>query len=196
LKTSEHTARDDIAAESSRAEAHDQTVIPVIEEALQVGKRRVETESGVRIHKKVQEREQLVDQPLTREEVDVERVSVNREIERPVGVRYEGDTMIIPIIEEVLVVEKRLILTEELRVTRRRTEFRAPQRVVLRRELASVERIEKPSLEEPSFEQPQFQASSHTQSSGEQSSADSLLERKRRQQEDLRRGLSPPVNRE
>jgi len=52
--------------------------------------------------------------------------------------RYEGDTMIIPILEEVLVVEKRLLLREEIRITRRQSVVRDPQEYILRREEATV----------------------------------------------------------
>src|SRR5690606_31687528 len=58
-----------------------------------------------------------------------------------VAIRYEGDTMIVPVLEEVLVMQKRLLLEEEVRITRRRSEHRAPQRVMLREEHAEVERF-------------------------------------------------------
>ena len=130
-----------------RAPAHDQvstdtTVIPGMREQLDARTRRVETQSGVSVSKTVDEREEVSDEPLSKEEVEVERVAVNVPVDAPSGVRYEGDTMIIPIFEEVAVVEKRLMLKEEIRVTRRREGFRAPQRAILRREVANVERIE------------------------------------------------------
>jgi uncharacterized protein (TIGR02271 family) len=117
-------------------------VVPVLEESLEVGKRAVET-GRVRISKTVREREEVIDQPLMQEEVDVQRVPVNRVVDGPVPVRYEGETMIIPLLEEELVVvEKRLVLREELHVTRRRTEVRKPKTVTLRTEEATVERID------------------------------------------------------
>jgi stress response protein YsnF len=61
-------------------------------------------------------------------------------VDEPVPTRTEGETTIIPVMEEVLVVEKRLRLKEELHVTRRRTEHRDPQRVTLRSERVEVER--------------------------------------------------------
>lgn len=118
------------------------TVIPVLEERLAVGTRRREIEAGVRIRKTVQAREERVDEPLRLEEVEVERVAVDRRIDAPVAQRYEGDTLIVPVMEEVLFVEKRLVLKEEIRITRRERAVRAPQRVELRREHATVERIE------------------------------------------------------
>ena len=55
--------------------------------------------------------------------------------------RQEGDTLIVPVLEEVLVVEKRLLLKEEVRITRTRTEVHSPQAVTLRSEEAVIEEI-------------------------------------------------------
>ena len=107
---------------------------------MEVGKRTVET-GTVRIKKVVREREEVVDVPLLREEVHVERVPINRIIKGPVEARQEGETWVLPLVEEVLVVEKRLMLKEEVRVTRRQIEERRPQRVTLRTEDAEVERV-------------------------------------------------------
>jgi uncharacterized protein (TIGR02271 family) len=114
-------------------------VVPVIQETLEVHPSPVER-GRVRIRKIVHEREEIVDPPLLHDEVVVERVPVNRVIEAPIAVRSEGDTLVIPLLEEVLVVEKRLLLKEEVRVTKRRAETHRPQRVTLRREEAVVER--------------------------------------------------------
>jgi stress response protein YsnF len=62
--------------------------------------------------------------------------------EAPVPVRQEGLTTIITLLEEVVVVEKRLRATEEVRITRRRTVRQASQHVTLRREEAVVERLD------------------------------------------------------
>jgi uncharacterized protein (TIGR02271 family) len=115
-------------------------VIPLVEERARVDKRRVVT-GGVRVRKRVREREEVVDEPLTRVRVDVEHRPVNIWVHTPPPVRTEGDTTVIPLLEEVLVVQRRLRVTEEVRITRRRESFRAPQRVVLRREEAEVERL-------------------------------------------------------
>src|SRR4051812_26352034 len=163
----------------------EQTVIPVMEERLDVHKRRIETDSGVRVAKTVEARNETVDVPLVKEDVEVERMAVNRPVDAPVAVRHEGDTMIIPIVEEVLFVEKRLMLKEEIRVTRRRQQVREPQRVTLRSEHASVARIGHDAALQTRDQR--IAATDQTSSSG--SDAD-LLEEKRRQDEQLRRGLS------
>src|SRR6478672_4975335 len=54
-----------------------QLALPVIEEALQVGKRVVDRGSGVRIRKTVSEREQVIDEPLLRDELTVEHVPID-----------------------------------------------------------------------------------------------------------------------
>ena len=101
--------------------------VPVIEETLRVDKRQVTT-GVVRLGKTVEERTETVDEPLFRDEVQVERRAANRVVSasQPPVVREEGDVLVIPVLEEVLVVEKRLMLKEELLVRRNRTEFRAP----------------------------------------------------------------------
>jgi uncharacterized protein (TIGR02271 family) len=116
-------------------------VVPVVEEELEVGKRTVET-GGVRVRKVVREREETVSMPLAREEVEVRRVAVNRVVDGDVDVRYEGDVMIVPVVEEVLVVEKRRMLREELHITRRRHVETRTQRIPLRGEEATIERLQ------------------------------------------------------
>ena len=125
----------------SSGEEGERYVLPVLEETVSVQKRRVER-GKVRVRKTVSEHEGLIDEPLFSERVEVERVAVNEFVDRAPPVREEGDVTIIPLLEEVLVVEKRLLLKEEVRVTKNRTERREPQRVTLRREEAVVERLE------------------------------------------------------
>ena len=62
------------------------------------------------------------------EEVEVERVAIDRWVDQMAEVREEGEVTIIPVHAEVLVVEKRLKLVEEIHVRRRRTEERAARR--------------------------------------------------------------------
>jgi len=123
-------------------------VIPIVEEILEVRQRRVET-GRVRITKIVHEREEEVNVPRVREEVTIERVTLNRMVDAPVSTRQEGDILIIPLLEEVVVTEKRLMVKEELRITKRRIEEPASQQVMLRREEVVVERLD------PSEQQPQ-----------------------------------------
>jgi uncharacterized protein (TIGR02271 family) len=120
--------------------AEQSLVIPVMVEDLDVQKDKKEA-GRVRIRKVVREREELVDEPLLREEVIIERVPINRFVEAAIPLRSEGDTVIISLLEEVPVVEKRLMLKEELRITVRRVEAHKPTSVTLRSEEVTVERI-------------------------------------------------------
>jgi uncharacterized protein (TIGR02271 family) len=115
-------------------------VLPVVAEKLDVQKRRIET-GGVRVRKIVHEREEIIDEPLIREEVHVKTVPINRVVEGPIPVRHVGNTMIISLLEEVLVVEKRLMLKEEIHITKDEVETYKPQRVTLRTEEAAIERV-------------------------------------------------------
>ncbi|MBC6606555.1 YsnF/AvaK domain-containing protein [Hymenobacter sp. BT188] len=111
-----------------------------MEEQLQIGKDVVET-GRIRVSKTVHEEQQVVDVPIIQEEVNVKRVAINQYVATPPAVRYEGDTMIMPILREVLVVEKRLLLVEEVRITKHQTETRAPQQVTLRKEEIYLQRV-------------------------------------------------------
>jgi uncharacterized protein (TIGR02271 family) len=103
-------------------------VVPVLVEELEVQKRLVET-GKVRITKEVQERETLVDEPLFHDKVAITRVPIQRVVDGPVPVREENGTTIISIVEEVLVVEKRLMLQEEIHIRKQRIETHQPQRI-------------------------------------------------------------------
>ena len=119
----------------------DREVIPLVEERAVILKRKKLT-GGLRVRTVVRESEKVIDQPLTTEEIEVERVPLSRWVEAPIPIRQEGETTIITLLEEVAVVEKRLRATEEVRITRRRTTRQAAQHVTLRREEAVVERLD------------------------------------------------------
>jgi len=116
-------------------------VIPVVEEILELAKERVET-GKVRITKSVQSRQVVVDDPLNRERVSVEHVPINQVVTGDVPqVREEGDVTVIPILEERVVTHKELVLVEEVRIRRDRSQYHEPQSVTLRKEVVTVERL-------------------------------------------------------
>jgi stress response protein YsnF len=118
-----------------------EVTIPVLEETARVDKREVET--GVtKVSIKVIESEQVVEQPLRKEKVEVRHVMINRFIDAPVPVRTEGDVTIIPVIEEVLVVEKKLRLREEVHIRRCSETVTHSQKEKLRKEEAVVEQAD------------------------------------------------------
>ena len=115
-------------------------IIPLAEEEVRIDKRAVTT-GKVRVRTTVDVETELAKATLDGEAVEVTRVPVDRVVSQAPGIRTENDVTIIPILEEVLVVEKRLVLKEELHVRKRTTsqEFEAP--VQLRKQSAVVERI-------------------------------------------------------
>lgn len=114
--------------------------IPVIEEQVRVDKQVVET-GQVNINKRVSQEEVIVDVPYVQEEINVERVPVNRYIDSPPpAIRHDGDTTIIPVLKEVVV--KRLVLVEELHITKKKVTKQASQDMTLRHEEVIVERTD------------------------------------------------------
>jgi uncharacterized protein (TIGR02271 family) len=118
-------------------------VLPLVEETLRIERQEIVT-GRVRVRVSTETEERLVAQDLTSDEVDVERVAVGTYLEAgaPVPqVRTENDVTIVPILEEVLVVEKRLLVREELHIRRRVTTEHTETPVTLRRQKAEVEHV-------------------------------------------------------
>lgn len=92
-------------------------VIPIVEEQAHVTRRRAETERvSVRTSPVVED--VLIREMLSHEHVEVTRVAVDREVDAAPAIRTEGDVTIVPVLEERLVVEKRLFVVEELHLRR------------------------------------------------------------------------------
>jgi uncharacterized protein (TIGR02271 family) len=120
-------------------ENHPDTLQLFAEEAL-VSRRTMET-GRVRIATVTHTRDHLVDEQLARTDVEVERVPVGRVIDAIPPVAGDTDHTIIPIVEETVVVERRLVLKEELHIRRRRTTERFRETVPLRYQTAQITRI-------------------------------------------------------
>ena len=119
----------------------DHITIPVIEEQLKVDKKVIETK--VHVSKVVHENVENYSIPYTEEKVSVERVPKNEFIDSlPPAIRYEGDVMIISVLKEVPVIEKRVMLVEELRVTKTKTEKTETHQLSLRKEEVEVKRTQ------------------------------------------------------
>jgi uncharacterized protein (TIGR02271 family) len=130
-------------AQDLAVESDDCQVIPLVEEGLDIGRRVVET-GRVRLQKTVTEFDVQLDEPLAVHTFDIERIVLNREIETAPAVRQEGETTVYPVVEEQLVLTKRLVLKEEVHVTRRDTQRHDQQVVTLKREHIIIEREGKP----------------------------------------------------
>lgn len=133
----------DSLSSSSSTPLEPARVLPVLAETVHVDKEIVET-GRVLLHKTVHVESQTVDVPLQQEQVQVQRVAVNRYVDEVPAVRYEGDTMIVPVVREELVVTKRLLLVEEVHVHKQVLTTHAPQTVELRREEIHYERVATP----------------------------------------------------
>lgn len=118
----------------------DTEVIPILEEELHVEERYVTT-GKVRVRTVVDVVEEMAKASLDEETVEVKRVPIDREVDQPPAVRTEDDVTIIPIMEEILVVEKKLILKEELHIRKRVKTEDVELPVQRRRQRAIVERI-------------------------------------------------------
>lgn len=116
-------------------------VIPVVQESVEIAKQARPT-GVVHVRRHVHEEMEEIDEALESTEVVVERVPVGAWIDEAPAERREGDTVIIPVVEEVPVVVMRLRLVEEVRVTRQRTIRRYRDRVPVRRSDVTIEREE------------------------------------------------------
>lgn len=113
--------------------------IPRIEEQIAISTQTVET-GRVTLTKTVHQAQETVTVPLTQEQYIVERTVVNQYVDEPPAPRQEGNSMIYPVLREVLVIEKKLLLVEEVRVSCQQTQTEDTQTVLLRRESITVER--------------------------------------------------------
>lgn len=125
-------------------DAVSEAVIPLVEETLLVGKRQVET-GRVRVSVSTDIEEQIVRETLRSEKTEIERVPVGRELadgEPAPTLRQEPDgTVVVPVLEEVLVVERRLVLKEEIRMRVLAVDEAVERPMAVRRQRASVERL-------------------------------------------------------
>jgi len=126
-------------ADHTSAEAGE-TVIPLLAEEIAVAKQTVET-GRVQVARITHEREQLIDELLSRQTAEIERVPIGQHVDTMPAVREEGDTIVIPIVEEVLVIERRLFLKEEVCVRRVSSTDRHRESMTLRHHEAIVTRL-------------------------------------------------------
>ncbi|HEV2564752.1 MAG TPA: YsnF/AvaK domain-containing protein [Microvirga sp.] len=115
-------------------------VLALAEEEVRLGKRMVTT-GKVRVRTVVDIETELAKATLTGETVEVTRTPVDRIVDTAPGIRVEDDVTIIPVMEEVLIVEKRLVLKEEVRIRRVATTEDVEIPVELRKQHAVIERL-------------------------------------------------------
>jgi stress response protein YsnF len=117
----------------------DGTVLPVIREEIALDRETLATGS---VEVRVTQRESVsrIELEATQDRVEVERVPIGREVDRAEPPRQEGDDFIVPVYEEVVRVERRLVLKEEIRLRRRHETRRWQQQVVLRHDEPVISR--------------------------------------------------------
>lgn len=96
-----------------KADEAAETVLPLVEETLRVEKRVVET-GRVRVGLRTDIVEDVLRDTLRSRRVEIEHVAIGRTVTEIPRIRQENDVIIVPVVEEVLVVEKRLVLREEI----------------------------------------------------------------------------------
>src|SRR5918998_4791718 len=127
-------------AYSSDVRTKSKEILPLVEETATVHKREVAT-GKVRVRTVTDTIEEFAAANLRSESVEVTRVPIDQVVDVAPAVRTENDVVIVPVLEEILVVQKQLVLKEELHI-RRRVETEAVEvPVSLRKQRAIVERV-------------------------------------------------------
>jgi uncharacterized protein (TIGR02271 family) len=115
--------------------------IPLYAEDLTVSKRQAAGDM-VQVSTITSEHETFVDETLNHERVQIDRIPIGRQVDAKPPVRQEGDTTILSVVEETIVIERRLILKEEVHIRRLHVSERYQEPVVLRKQEAVITRIE------------------------------------------------------
>jgi stress response protein YsnF len=114
-------------------------ILPLVEETATIHKRAVVT-GEVRVRTVTDTAEELAKATLQSDTVEVTRVAIDKVVDTAPEIRTEGDLTIVPVLEEVLVVTKQLVLKEELHIRRRVETEIVEVPVSLRKQRAIVER--------------------------------------------------------
>jgi stress response protein YsnF len=128
------------ASSKQGVRASREDVISVVAEELHLTKQPVVT-GRIRVRTTTNTVEEVARADLTSESVEVTRVPVGREVDQVPAIRTEDDVTIVPVVEEILVIEKRLVLKEELHIRRRIETEAVAVPVELRKQTATVERL-------------------------------------------------------
>ena len=123
---------------NTAATTNDDTIIPVVQEELQVGKKEVET-GGIRLRSRIVETEVAKDINLRRETVRVERTAVDRPI--TTGDLQTADMEVLEY-AEVPVVSKEARVVEEIRLGKEVTERDETIRDTVRNTEVDVEKLD------------------------------------------------------
>ena len=117
----------------------DQIRIPIVEEEAHLRKHNVALEH-VSVRTSMDEDQVVVRDFVEKERIEVTRIPKDEEVAQAPAVRVEGDVTIVSILEERLVVEKRLFLVEELHLRRTVQSDEVAVPTTLRRTRVEIER--------------------------------------------------------
>lgn len=120
-----------------------EAVVPIINEEMHARAVPVQT-GGVRVIKRSYAHNETVEQELHKGRAEVKRVKTNRVVEGPQPVRREGNTTIVPVVCEILKVEKQFVVTEEIHIVQTEESETFRQNVSLCDEEVNVERFGTP----------------------------------------------------
>ena len=118
-----------------------EVVVPIVKEELHADAIPVQT-GGVRVTKHVESHDEILEQELRKGRVEVKRVKTDRIVDGPQPVQRVGNTLIVPVVSEVLHIEKRWVVTEEIHLTQIEERENVQQIVTVNREKAEVERLD------------------------------------------------------
>ncbi len=126
----------------------DRVHIPLAEEQLRVRRKRVPTRR-VRLRTRTERTQHVIDEPRLSERFDIKRIKTNRVVDSPPQVRQEGRTTIIPLLKEVIIVTKQLVVAEELHITRHVQKSSNPKTVTLRSQRLEIDEGESTQRSRP-----------------------------------------------
>jgi uncharacterized protein (TIGR02271 family) len=118
-----------------------ETRFPLYAEDLTISKRQIAGDM-VRVSTVTRENESFVDETLNHKRVQIDRIPIGRQVDAAPPVRQEGDTTILSVVEETIVVERRLILKEEIHIRRLHVSERHQEAVILQKQEAVITRLE------------------------------------------------------
>jgi uncharacterized protein (TIGR02271 family) len=114
-------------------------VIPVLREEVEVDKRIVER-GGVIIEKKTETEEISIDMPLLSDEINIEKISINQYIDSYPETKQDDQEIIIPVVKEVII--KKLLLVEEIHITKNKTTVTKNQKIKIKKDRVEITRKE------------------------------------------------------
>lgn len=116
LSDAERATEKELASEKSYG-VNSSEKISIVKEEVAFGKKEVERGRHI-FRKEVSEREVPAEVELRSDKFDIQRVPKNEEVDFIPEIRQEGDVTIIPVVKEVPVVVKKLMLVEEIIITK------------------------------------------------------------------------------